>query len=87
MASYGRTKLCIFYKKGIECKNRSCSYFHKNLSNNPEFKYGFEKKDLKVTKEEIFNSLLSADNMVLKRKIYSPSENLYALFPSMEKVV
>ena len=64
-ASFGTTKYCQFYLKGMECTNKECLFLHKNASVNDIIK----REDLNVNKNIFYKQQIYAIKIA---DIYNP---------------
>ena len=82
-ASFGTTKYCSYYLKGIECNNKDCLFLHKKADENDIIKRGdlTSNKIIFAKQHEYAEKIADIYNPEVKKKILSVKRNK-TIFPS-----
>ena len=87
-ASFGTTKYCSYYLKGIECSNKECLFLHKKADENDIIK----RRDLTSNKiifakqHDYAEKIADIYNPEVKKKIMAMKKNIKTIFPSPDNI-
>jgi CCR4-NOT transcription complex subunit 4 len=86
-ASFGTTKYCSYYLKGIECNNKDCLFLHKKADENDIIKRGdlTSNKIIFAKQHEYAEKIADIYNPEVKKKILSVKRNK-TIFPSPDSI-
>ena len=86
-ASFGTTKYCSYYLKGIECSNKECLFLHKKAEENDIIKRGdlTSNKIIFAKQHEYAEKIADIYNPEVKKKILA-SKKGKTVFPSADSI-
>ncbi|MCQ2820993.1 MAG: hypothetical protein MJ252_27355 [archaeon] len=88
-ASFGTTKYCSFFLKGIECANKDCLYLHKKADESEIIQRGDLIANKNIFAEQHLYAMKIADiyNEEVKKKIFAAAKSKKpTIFPSPEVI-
>ena len=87
-ASFGTTKYCSYYLKGIECSNKDCLFLHKKADENDIIKRGdlTSNKIIFAKQHDYAEKIADIYNPEVKKKIMGMKRNIKTIFPSPDNI-
>ena len=87
-ASFGTTKYCSYYLKGIECSNKECLFLHKKADENDIIKRGdlTSNKIIFAKQHNYAEKIADIYNPEVKKKIMGMKKGKATIFPSPDSI-
>ena len=87
-ASFGTTKYCSYYLKGIECSNKDCLFLHKKADENDIIKRGdlTSNRIIFAKQHDYAEKIADIYNQEVKKKILAMKKGIKTIFPSPDSI-